>query len=188
MYTLIIHSNSFWPVQPTSMCKHAYLVEIFIILLSGQFFFLDQHVVRSGNWVLSCWICMEILFQNQFSGWLKGVSINSAVGRQSLIPKLVRDVKTLKKCFYDPLHMSPLRPCQPSDTDTVQHPPTPQHPFSYDRLGFTGPAYTVRVGVIVYDRQVFLLIGIAWLCEMWYRILLIGCLHLSLGCDTWFIS
>ena len=26
----------------------------------------------------------------------------------------------------------------------------------------------------------------AWLCEVWYRILLIGCLRLSLGCDTWF--
>ena len=34
--------------------------------------------------------------------------------------------------------------------------------------------------------QLYLPIGFAWLCERWYRILLIGCLCLSLGCDTWF--
>ena len=34
--------------------------------------------------------------------------------------------------------------------------------------------------------QLYLPIGFAWLCERWYRILLIGCLRLSLGCDTWF--
>ena len=39
---------------------------------------------------------------------------------------------------------------------------------------------------MVYYRQVFLPLGFAWLCERWYRILLIGCLCLSLGCDTWF--
>ena len=43
-----------------------------------------------------------------------------------------------------------------------------------------------RVWVGVNYRQVFLPIGVAWLCEMWYRILLIGCLHLSLRCATWF--
>ena len=48
------------------------------------------------------------------------------------------------------------------------------------------PAYAVGVWGIIYYGQEFLLIGIAWLYEMWYRILLIGCLHLSLGCDTWF--
>ena len=42
------------------------------------------------------------------------------------------------------------------------------------------------VWVIIYYRQVFLPLGVAWLYEMWYRILLIGCLRLSLGCDTWF--
>ena len=57
-----------------------------------------------------------------------------------------------------------------------------------DRLGFTGPTYAVGVRVMVYYRQVFLPLGIAWLCERWYRILLIGCLRLSLGCDTWFNS
>ena len=51
-----------------------------------------------------------------------------------------------------------------------------------------GSTYLVGVWVIIYYRQVLLPIGIAWLCEMWYRILLIGCLHLSLGCDTWFTS
>ena len=54
--------------------------------------------------------------------------------------------------------------------------------------GFTVPTYAVGLGVIIYYRQVLLPIGIAWLCEMWYRILLIGCLCLSLGCDTWFAS
>ena len=49
-----------------------------------------------------------------------------------------------------------------------------------------GPTYVVGIWVIIYYRQVLLPIGIAWLCERWYRILLIGCLHLSLGCDTWF--
>ena len=43
-------------------------------------------------------------------------------------------------------------------------------------------------GVIIYYRQVLLPLGFAWLCERWYRILLIGCLRLSLGCDTWFTS
>ena len=32
-------------------------------------------------------------FRINFSGWLRGVSIYSAVGRQSSITKLVRDVK-----------------------------------------------------------------------------------------------
>ena len=50
----------------------------------------------------------------------------------------------------------------------------------------TGSTYLVGVWVIIYYRQVLLPIGIAWLCEVWYRILLIGCLHLSLRCDTWF--
>ena len=58
-----------------------------------------------------------------------------------------------------------------------------KHP---DRLGFMGPTYVVGIWVIIYYRQVFLPLGFAWLCEMWYRILLIGCLRLSLGCDTWF--
>ena len=49
-----------------------------------------------------------------------------------------------------------------------------------------GPTYVVGGMVIIYYRKVFLPIGIAWLCERWYRILLIGCLCLSLGCDTWF--
>ena len=57
-----------------------------------------------------------------------------------------------------------------------------------DRLGFTVPTYAVGEMVIIYYRQVLLTLGIAWLCERWYRILLIGCLHLSLGCDTWFTS
>ena len=48
------------------------------------------------------------------------------------------------------------------------------------------PTYAIGELVIIYYRQVFLLIGIAWLCERWYRILLIGCLRLSLRCDTWF--
>ena len=34
--------------------------------------------------------------------------------------------------------------------------------------------------------QLYLPVGFAWLCERWYRILLIECLCLSLGCDTWF--
>ena len=51
---------------------------------------------------------------------------------------------------------------------------------------FTVPTYAVGELVIIYYTQVFLLIGIAWLCERWYRILLIGCLCLSLRCDTWF--
>ena len=51
---------------------------------------------------------------------------------------------------------------------------------------FTVPTYAVGELVIICYRQVLLLIGIAWLCERWYRILLIGCLHLSLRCDTWF--
>ena len=55
-----------------------------------------------------------------------------------------------------------------------------------DRLVFTGPTYAVGELVIIYYRQVLLLVGFAWLCERWYRILLIGCLCLSLGCDTWF--
>ena len=48
------------------------------------------------------------------------------------------------------------------------------------------PAYVVGVWGTIYYRQELLPIGIAWLCEMWYRILLIGCLCLSLRCDTWF--
>ena len=57
-----------------------------------------------------------------------------------------------------------------------------------DRLGFTVPTYAVGEMVIIYYRQVLLPLGIAWLHERWYRFLLIGCLHLSLGCDTWFTS
>ena len=57
-----------------------------------------------------------------------------------------------------------------------------------DRLVFMVPTYVVGIWVIIYYRQVFLPLGFAWLCEMWYRILLIGCLCLSLRCDTWFIS
>ena len=53
---------------------------------------------------------------------------------------------------------------------------------------FTVPTCVVGELVIIYYRQVCLLIGIAWLCQRWYRILLIGCLHLSLGCNTWFTS
>ena len=56
-----------------------------------------------------------------------------------------------------------------------------------DRFGFTVPTYAVGGMVIIYYRQVLLPIGIAWLCERWYKILLIGCLHLSLGCDTWLV-
>ena len=51
---------------------------------------------------------------------------------------------------------------------------------------FMVPTYAVGELVIIYYRQVLLPIGIAWLCERWYRILLIGCLRLSLRCDTWF--
>ena len=57
-----------------------------------------------------------------------------------------------------------------------------------DRLGFMGPTYVVGDMVIIYYRQVFPPLGFAWLCERWYRILLIGCLCLSLRCDTWFVS
>ena len=55
-----------------------------------------------------------------------------------------------------------------------------------DRLGFMVPTCVVGEMVIIYYRQVRLLIGIVWLCERGYRILLIGCLCLSLRCDTWF--
>ena len=48
------------------------------------------------------------------------------------------------------------------------------------------PAYAVGLWGIIYYMQVHVQIGVAWLCELWYRILLIGCLCLSLGCDTWF--
>ena len=56
-----------------------------------------------------------------------------------------------------------------------------------DRLGFMVPSlYCREKGFVVYYRQMYLPIGFAWLCEGWYRILLIGCLSLSLRCDTWF--
>ena len=54
-----------------------------------------------------------------------------------------------------------------------------------NRLGICG-SYTVGNWGCSILWQVYLLIGFAWLCERWYRILLIGCLRLSLGCDTWF--
>ena len=38
-----------------------------------------------------------------------------------------------------------------------------------DRLGFTVTTYAVGEMVIIYYRQVLLPIGIAWLCERWYR-------------------
>ena len=58
---------------------------------------------------------------------------------------------------------------------------------SFDRLGFTVPSLYCRgKGFVVYYRQMYLPLGFAWLCERWYRILLIGFLCLSLGCDTWF--
>ena len=53
------------------------------------------------------------------------------------------------------------------------------------RLGIYG-SYTVGNWGCSILWQLYLLIGFAWLCERWYRILLIGCLRLSLGCDTWF--
>ena len=62
MYTLVMHSNSFWPVQLTAMYKHAYLVEIFIFLLSGQFF----GSTCSEKWQLST--LMLNLYGNCFSG------------------------------------------------------------------------------------------------------------------------
>ena len=56
-----------------------------------------------------------------------------------------------------------------------------------DRLGFMVPSLYCRgKGFVAYYRQMYLPIGFAWLCERWYGILLIGCLRLSLGCDTWF--
>ena len=64
-----------------------------------------QHLATCGNWVHSCWDCMEIFCHFQFFRWLRGVSTHSAVGRQILIPKLVRDVKMLKAHFYNPLPM-----------------------------------------------------------------------------------
>ena len=38
------------------------------------------------------------------------------------------------------------------------------------------PAYAKGLWGIIYYMQVRLQIGIAWLCELWYRILLIGML------------
>ena len=55
-----------------------------------------------------------------------------------------------------------------------------------DRLGIYG-SYAVGKWVVIYYRQMYLPIGFAWLCERWHRILLIGCLHLSLRCDTWLL-
>ena len=63
-----------------------------------------------------------------FSGWLRGVSVQSAVGRQSLIPELVRDVKILKMYFTAPYLCPSLRHFQPTDTDAVQHFPIPLYP------------------------------------------------------------
>ena len=54
-----------------------------------------------------------------------------------------------------------------------------------DRLGIYG-SYAVGNWVCNILWQMYLPIGFAWLCERWYRILLIGCLRLSLRCDTWF--
>ena len=72
----------------------------------------------------------KLFFTIQFSGWLRGVSIHSVMGRQGLTPELVRDAKMLKTHFYDPYLCPPLRPGQPSDTDAAQHPPIHQHPLS----------------------------------------------------------
>ena len=48
------------------------------------------------------------------------------------------------------------------------------------------PAYAVGNWGCSVLWLLYLPIGFAWLCEGWHRILLIGCLRLSLGCDTWF--
>ena len=58
------------------------------------------------------------------------MSTHPAAGRQSLIPELVRDVKMLKHIFIAPYLCPSLRPCQPIDTDAVQHFPIPLHPPS----------------------------------------------------------
>ena len=107
MYTFIMHVNSFWLVQCSSMCKHAYLVEIFIILLSGQFFSGSACGEKQQLSTLMLNLHGNCFFRNRFSGCLRGVSIHSAAGRQSSIPELVRDVKMLKTHFYNLLPMSP---------------------------------------------------------------------------------
>ena len=68
--------------------------------------------------------------------------------------------------------------CPPGTDDRFQN-------TAINKLGIYG-SYTVGnwgCGILWW---LYLPIGFAWLCERWYRILLIGCLCLSLGCDTWF--
>ena len=87
------------------MCKHAYLMQIILLFIFRADF--GQHLVQCSNWVLSCWVCTEILFQNQFFRVAqRDECIHPAAGRQSSILELVRDVKMLKTHLYSPLPMS----------------------------------------------------------------------------------
>ena len=58
------------------------------------------------------------------------MSVHSVVGRQCLIPELIKDGKMLKMHSCGPYPCPSLRPCQPGDTDAVQHFPIPLPPPS----------------------------------------------------------
>ena len=86
---------------PKFVCNLAYLVQIIKLK------FLEWILVNIWWDVTTEYSCVEFVqifsFRINFSGWLSGVSAHSEVGRQSLIPELVRDGKMLKTHFYSPL-------------------------------------------------------------------------------------
>ena len=101
MYTLVMHCKSFWPVQPTTNVQACLSSKINWLFIPGNIF--GQQMAMEYSHVE---FVRKFPFRVNFSEWLRGVSIYSAVGRQSLIPELVRDVKMLKTFFYNPLPMS----------------------------------------------------------------------------------
>ena len=89
-------------------------------------------------------------------------------------------IKSTRNILIIPTNTSKIEPIKAgfSTNDRFQN-------TAINRSGIYG-SYTVGNWGCSILWQLYLLIGFAWLCERWYRILLIGCLCLSLRCDTWF--
>ena len=73
------------------MCKHAYLVKIFIILLSGQFWSTFGEKWQLSTLVLNLY--GNSLSKSIFQGGSEGSASTQQWAGIVLIPELVRDVK-----------------------------------------------------------------------------------------------
>ena len=101
-------------------------------------------------------------------------------GMVVLIDFIKISIKSTRNILIIPTNTSKIEPIKAgfSTNDRFQN-------TAINRLGIYG-SYTVGNWGCSILWQLYLPIGFAWPCERWYRILLIGCLRLSLGCDTWF--